>query len=174
MHRHRAPPRRSRRGGRAAAQLLLGDAGAPVDAALPELARATLLSLGVIAAFGAGVAILAARRGVTLTWDCGYAAPTARMQYTASSFAQILVRLFRRVLAADVHEPRLAPLFPAAGARFESHVPDPVLDRLLLPLIQRAQRGLGLARAMQTGHIQMYLVYIVVTLVVLLAWSSWR
>ena len=28
-----------------------------------------------------------------LTWDCGYAAPTARMQYSASSFADLLVGL---------------------------------------------------------------------------------
>lgn len=51
-------------------------------------------------------------------------------------------------------------------------MPDPVLDRLILPATERGQRGLGFVRAIQTGHIQMYLVYIVVTLVVLLAWSS--
>ena len=28
------------------------------------------------------------------TWDCGYARPTARMQYTASSFAQPLTNMF--------------------------------------------------------------------------------
>ena len=51
-------------------------------------------------------------------------------------------------------------------------MPDPVLDRLILPAMDHGRRGFGLARAIQAGHIQMYLVYIVVTLVVLLAWSS--
>ncbi|MEI6810071.1 MAG: proton-conducting transporter membrane subunit, partial [bacterium] len=36
--------------------------------------------------------------GKTVTWDCGYAAPTPRMQYTASSFSQPVTNLFRRVL----------------------------------------------------------------------------
>jgi hypothetical protein len=47
-----------------------------------------------------------------------------------------------------------------------------VLDRLLLPAIAHGQRGFGLARAIQTGHVQVYLAYVVVTLVALLAWSS--
>lgn len=159
---------------RAAAQALLPDPQTPLDAALPELAAATVLLLGVLAA-SAGIAIrLSARRFATFTWDCGYAAPTARMEYTASSFAQVLGRLFRRVLVAEVHEPRIEALFPRAESRFESHVPDPVLDRLLLPGVAQGQRGLRRARAIQTGHIQMYLVYIVVTLVALLAWSASR
>ena len=36
----------------------------------------------------------AARSPQTVTWDCGYAQPTPRMQYTASSFAQPLTDLF--------------------------------------------------------------------------------
>jgi len=159
---------------RTAAQVLLGVAGPPVDAALPELATATLLLCGVLACSGTAAVVFASRRDVTFTWDCGYAAPTSRMQYTASSFAQILDRLFRRVLVTEVHTPRIEGLFPRTPDRFESHVPDPVLDRLLRPAIERSQRGLGLVRAIQTGHIQMYLVYIVLTVVALLAWSSWR
>ena len=49
------------------------------------------------------------------TWDCGYAAPTPRMQYTASSFASPLLLLFRMFLRPriDLHPP--AGLFPATG-----------------------------------------------------------
>ena len=96
------------------------------------------------------------------------------MQYTASSFAELLGRLFRPILAAEVREPGVEGPFPQTPARFETHIPDPVLDRLLLPGIERIRRGFGRARAIQTGHIQMYLVYIVVTLVALLAWSASR
>ena len=42
--------------------------------------------------------LLAGRVTQTVTWDCGYARPTARMQYTASSFAQPLTGLFRTFL----------------------------------------------------------------------------
>jgi hydrogenase-4 component B len=159
-------------GSRGAAQALLGGVRPPFDAALPQLATVTILLVALIGSCAAAAILLSSKRGVTFTWDCGYAAPTARMQYTSSSFAQMLGRLFRRVLLAEVHRPAVESLFPGPGARFESHVPDPVLDRLLLPATRLGQRALKLGRAIQTGHVQMYLVYIVVTVVVLLAWSA--
>ena len=43
--------------------------------------------------------LLADRRvDESVTWGCGYPQPTARMQYTASSFAQPLTDLFRPLL----------------------------------------------------------------------------
>ena len=63
-----------------------------------------------------------------VTWDCGYAAPSPRMQYTSSSFAEMLVGLFRWALRPQAHRPHLRGIFPA-GDRFHSHVPDAVLDR---------------------------------------------
>ena len=43
--------------------------------------------------------LLASRRvDESVTWGCGYPQPTARMQYTASSFAQPLTDLFRPLL----------------------------------------------------------------------------
>ena len=39
------------------------------------------------------------------TWGCGYAAPTSRMQYTASSFAQPLLDLFKPVVPAQQVRP---------------------------------------------------------------------
>ncbi|MGE5413188.1 MAG: proton-conducting transporter membrane subunit [Syntrophomonadaceae bacterium] len=155
-----------------AARILLGGVEPPLEIGLSGLAQASLILVAILAAAGVATALSSPRSQSTFTWDCGYAMPTARMQYSASSFAQMLGHLFRRVLFAEVHRPSIDSPFPRAGARFESHVPDPVLDRLILPATERGQRGLGFVRAIQTGHIQMYLVYIVVTLVVLLAWSS--
>ena len=66
------------------------------------------------------------------TWDCGYAAPTARMQYTSSSFAEMLVGMFGWALRPSVHVDGPRGLFPAKGD-FTSHVPDTVLDRVLVP-----------------------------------------
>src|SRR5207248_1840506 len=69
---------------------------APLAAAAP-LGKITLAALLLLAALGVTAAALAARvRGASaaLTWDCGYATPTARMQYTSSSFAQMLVGIF--------------------------------------------------------------------------------
>ncbi len=130
----------------------------------------------LIVAAVCGVAILLllmatrnARR--VLTWDCGYSEPTPRMQYTSSSFARGLVAFFAWALPPEVHAPRLFPLFPSSAA-FESHVPDTVLDRALLPALRRGQWLLGFARYIQNGRVQIYLLYIGVTLVALLAWSA--
>jgi hydrogenase-4 component B len=105
------------------------------------------------------------------TWDCGYAAPSARMQYTSSSFAQMLVELFAWALRPRVHPPKVDDLFPTSS-RFHSEVPDTVLADAVLP----ATRGLAwLAsgfRIVQQGSIQAYLVYIFVTLIALLLWPT--
>ena len=116
--------------------------------------------------------IVATRRAArVLTWDCGYAQPTARMQYTASSLARGLVALFAWAMPPVVHAPRPFSLFPTA-ATFESHVPDTVLDRTVLPALRGARWALGFVRFIQHGRMQLYLVYLGVTLVVLLAWSA--
>lgn len=51
----------------------------------------------------------------TVTWDCGYARPTARMQYTASSFAQPLTTMFQAFLRT--HEKLVPPVgyFPVSA-----------------------------------------------------------
>ena len=105
------------------------------------------------------------------TWDCAYVAPSPRMQYTASSLARGLVGFFGWAMPPVVHAPHALPLFPSAGA-FASHVPDTVLDRALLPMLRGSRRLLGYARYIQHGRMQLYLLYLGVTLVALLAWSA--
>jgi hydrogenase-4 component B len=103
------------------------------------------------------------------TWDCGYPEPTPRMQYSSSSFAQMLVRTFAWALWPDERAPAIAGLFPHR-ASFHSQVPDVVLDRVALPVA----RGVGCVfrwlRWVQLGSINVYLLYILLTLVLLLAW----
>lgn len=155
-----------------------------VDTAAPHLEApvaltALLQPIQTSALIIAGVVVLAIlplltvkrRAARVLTWDCGYAAPTARMQYTASSLARGLVGFFAWAMPPVVHAPRAFPLFPSAAA-FESHVPDTVLDRALLPALRGARWAFGFARFIQHGRMQLYLVYLGVTLVVLLAWSA--
>ena len=63
----------------------------------------------------------------SLTWDCGYAAPTARMQYTAGSFAATITEWFAWILRPERHEHRPEGAFPV-GASFEEHTPETVLE----------------------------------------------
>jgi hydrogenase-4 component B len=103
------------------------------------------------------------------TWDCGYARPTPRMQYSSSSFAQRLVGLFGGVLRTRVHRPAVTGPFPGP-TRFETHQDDTVLDGLLLPGLQAARNLLGRLRVLQQGRTQRYVLYILVTVLALLVW----
>ena len=103
----------------------------------------------------------------SVTWDCGYSRPTARMQYTASSLAMTLVYLFRSILRPTSHEPHIDGPFPAP-AQFASHVEDVVLGKFLSPLWRRFRSGLSWLRVLQQGSVQTYLLYILIMLLVLL------
>ena len=107
---------------------------------------------------------------VDQTWGCGYAMPSARMEYTGSSFTETLVHLFRSVLHPRDRGPVLRGNFPGPGA-YASSVPDPALDLVILPCSRLADRGFAWMRKLQHGEYHLYILYIFVTLVVLLVWA---
>ncbi|MDO8303763.1 MAG: proton-conducting transporter membrane subunit, partial [Sedimentisphaerales bacterium] len=96
------------------------------------------------------------------TWDCGYARPTSRIQYTASSFAQMIVAMFRQVLRPRMHRPRIEGLFPEP-AKMHSHVDDIILDRVMMPISRSLENWFGWFRRFQQGITQHYLLYILIT-----------
>jgi hydrogenase-4 component B len=142
----------------------------------------TLAPLGWITAMGLGLLATLLAVGVVLwlrlrhsmvekaaTWGCGYVAPTPRMQYTSSSFAQILVGLFGWALRPRTRKPRNLPLFPQKTA-FHSEVPDTVLDEAVLPAFRFGGWLFSWSRVFQQGSIQTYLLYIFIALIALLLW----
>lgn len=101
------------------------------------------------------------------TWDCGFAKPSARMQYSASSFAQSIVRIFRFVLRQRIQSPKIGAIFPHA-TEMHSHVDDVVMDRLLIPSGHSIEKWFHLAHRFQQGLTQHYMFYILITLIVML------
>jgi hydrogenase-4 component B len=101
------------------------------------------------------------------TWDCGYIQSRATVQYTSSSFAQMLVGMFRWVLRPVTHHQPPLGLFPKPS-HFESHVPDIILDGTLVPLWSRAKEKISAFKSLQPGRVQQYLLYILIALFVLL------
>jgi hydrogenase-4 component B len=104
------------------------------------------------------------------TWDCGYARPTARMQYSGSSFSQMMVELLSWVLWPRRRPPRINGVF-AARSDFSSDVPDVVLDRSLLPAFGSVAWLLGRVRIIQRGPVQVYLLYVLGILIMLLLFA---
>ena len=93
------------------------------------------------AGFGGGCG--AADWARALTWDCGYALPTARMQYTAGSFAGIINEWFAWILRPERQQQLPENLFPA-GARHAEHTPETVLEKIVQPaalLVMRVSSG---------------------------------
>ncbi len=101
------------------------------------------------------------------TWDCGFAGPTNRMQYTASSFAQPITGLFRLVLGLRIHADLPSDPFPAK-ASFESHARDTAKEYLFRPAFKFMDRTMARLRWLQEGRVQVYVLYVAVTLLVLL------
>jgi hydrogenase-4 component B len=104
------------------------------------------------------------------TWACGYAASGPRMQYTVASFAQPILALFAPVIHSRIDEQRPDGYFPTK-AHYEESLGDVAGERVLLPATRRVVRALSRLHAIQHGRLQLYLVYIAVTLVMLLIWQ---
>jgi hydrogenase-4 component B len=104
----------------------------------------------------------------TVTWGCGYQRPAPRMQYSASSFAEILTSLFAFVLKPHNHQPEnITGLFPRKS-HFFSHVPEAVLELVYIPALTRLYHRFSGFRRLQSGILQQYVLYSLVTLIVLL------
>jgi len=101
-----------------------------------------------------------------LTWDCGYAMPTARMQYTSASFAGIAAGWFRWLLQPERTLRRPRGLFPEEAIRLE-RVPETVLEKLLGPVSVAVMQVSAAARRLQHGRLQSYVVYVVAGLMAL-------
>lgn len=101
-----------------------------------------------------------------VTWDCGYAFPMARMQYTAASFASIITEWFAWILRPMRHEHRPEAVLPD-HADFSEHTPETVLEKVVEPAGGLVMRISMAARRLQHGRIQSYLLYVLIGLAAL-------
>jgi len=92
------------------------------------------------------------------------------MQYTASSFARPLTQLFRLFLQPrdEIHPP--CGLFPKLAA-LHTHTPDLFRRYFYEPLFLGIAWAGSKLRWLQEGHIQIYVLYIALTILALLIWK---
>jgi formate hydrogenlyase subunit 3/multisubunit Na+/H+ antiporter MnhD subunit len=108
------------------------------------------------------------------TWGCGFAEPTARMEYTASSYSQLLAAgLVPRSLRPRLHLQVPRGIFPAR-ASFRSEAQDPARTRLFDPLFRVLGDRMSRLRRFQAGRLNLQLLYTLLTLVALLAFLAVR
>ena len=163
------------------AEQLLGPTLANADAV--QRTAAALTPIGAAAGIGCalfvvGAGLVTAMRARSTrtveTWACGYALPTARMQYTARSFSELLAeRLLPRQLAPQIRVPALRGSFPAP-VTLASEERDPILRGAYEPLFAALATRFARLRALQQGNAHFYLAYILSAVLVGLAWISLR
>ncbi len=148
------------------------------EALAPAFGMLWPISLAALGAIGLGMLVFGLRRRLldgrpvrtAPTWDCGYAAPTARMQYTAGSFALPIVTMFRLVLRprTTLHSPE--GLFPKAAA-LDSEIDDGILRWGYRPLFAAVCWFAAKFRRLQQGQTRHYILNIVLAVLLLLIWS---
>ncbi|MEK7372910.1 MAG: hydrogenase 4 subunit B [candidate division NC10 bacterium] len=111
------------------------------------------------------------------TWGCGRIGQTARMEYTATAFAEPLRRVFAelyrpsRDLSIDFH-PESKYFVQSIEYRSEIH---PWFERVLYdPLLHGLRGAATRVRQLQGGSVHLYLVYMTLALLVLLTVARWR
>jgi formate hydrogenlyase subunit 3/multisubunit Na+/H+ antiporter MnhD subunit len=156
--------------------------GAPEPDLLAALSPAAAALSGPMAIGLAGLVVLcavaavASRRllagrevGASSTWGCGFSAGSARVQYTAASYAQLALRT---VVPAALRPRRtvLPPVGPfPGGAAFALDGRDPATARIFAPALARVAEWFGRLRRFQQARLNLQLLYTVVTVLVLSA-----
>lgn len=101
------------------------------------------------------------------TWGCGFTQPTVKMQYTGTSYAMSIVDFFRPFVDIKTHYSGIKRIFPGRTT-YASHVDDIAEKALMERIVSPVLYLLGKLRWIQHGHIQLYIAYIVATIIVLL------
>lgn len=97
-------------------------------------------------------------------WDCGFAPPDARMQYTATAFAQPIRRVFGLLFRID----EAVGLRADGSVRYRLAVSDRLWDLFYAPVTRAVESAARRVVRLQSGNVRIYLGWTLMTLLVLL------
>ncbi len=105
---------------------------------------------------------------VSSTWNCGYIAPTAKIQYTASSFVKTYSHLLSSFFLIFKKEKEVEGVFPSA-AHLETHPYDKLEKWLIDYPTTNFKLFLGRFRFIQNGKLQFYILYGIVFIIAIIS-----
>jgi hypothetical protein len=92
------------------------------------------------------------------------------MQYTASSFAQPLTRMFEVILRPSRKSDKIEGLFPSYST-LSTETEDPFRLKFYRPVFIGVEWLLSRLRYLQDGRVQIYILYIALAIFILLIWN---
>lgn len=106
---------------------------------------------------------------VGVTWNCAYIAPTAKLQYTASSFVRSYIKLAEPLFAIYKHKKEIEGVFPHKVS-LHTHSEDKIEVWLITYPIIQVKHFFNRLTFLQNGNPQMYVLYglLFITLVLLI------
>ncbi|MBW2568245.1 MAG: hydrogenase [Deltaproteobacteria bacterium] len=162
---------------RPAIEIVTGDPSmteSALNSAIAPLYMVSMIGIGIVCITAILIFVrrwMLRKRNVSegVTWDCGYTSPTTRMQYTASSFADPITNMYRVVLQPKKHLHSPEGLFPVS-ASIETHTDDVFVRYIYAPVFAAITWVASSLHWLQRGYNQLYILYIVLTLLSLLVW----
>ena len=155
-------------------QVLIPGAGVPEETV--SIARVIPWAAAIIVGVSVVASLLKRRERAVRTWACGLPILTSRMQYTSTVFSKPIRFVFSFIYRPERKIERLPadqPYFPATisyesvrTTSYEKTIYRPFVDMILSVAYQ--------LRRLQTGNIQLYLLYIFLALVSLLAFLRFQ
>jgi len=158
--------------GKLTEELVPGAALPPAATSLSSILPWIALFVGVLVA---GIAVFKQTKKLTATWACGLPGLNERMQYTSTAFSKPLRKVFSQVYKADRTVevvPAGAPYFPVSIS-YRSVRTTSFEKSLYRPGVNAIVAAAYRLRRLQTGNIQIYLLYIFAALIALLVFMRW-
>ena len=134
-----------------------------------QLSQTALLFIGIFVAVSLFRKLLYAKKeiGSGGTWGCGFTQPTVRMQYTGTSYAYEMVQFFNPFVPIKDTYSGIKKIFPGQTT-WQSEVTDIAETGFQRYLTTPMLKLINKLRWIQHGHIQLYIGYIIVAIIVLL------
>ena len=101
------------------------------------------------------------------TWGCGYKNVNSRMQYSASSYADLFISTLKPLFKRISHIKKPKDLFPK-DAYYEVKIEDLEEAYIVKPLIRLDEKILSKFERIQNGNMQQYILFGLIFLVVML------
>ena len=105
---------------------------------------------------------------ISPTWNCGYTAPTAKIQYTASSFVKTYSKLLGIIFLIIKRREKVFGVFPGA-AHLETHPYDKIEKWFVDYPINKLKIFLGRFRFFQNGQLQFYILYGIIFIIAIIS-----